>query len=189
MPSRSKFALLLVLRRDREGAHVDKERQRIGDDDVGGEDLEVVPVDERPNLEVRPESPGASDTCREDHHGGEEGWGSIRQCMPFAREMELVQFIRYANFPPVRSSVPSTSYAGSSAHNARLSAYQPNVPSAPSTLIKPVQPGHPTCCFKISLPCHQPLMRESVFAVKVWRRVSSAGAGQPVTSLQAKAKT
>lgn len=112
----------------------------------------------------------------------------ILACEWYLPQARTIPFILYFKRPPLFSSDPSTSYAGRTAHSAKLSPYQPNVPSAPSTLIKPANPGHPVSCFKVSSPCCHPDLVDNNGAENNLRGESSEGAGQPVTSLQRKAK-
>ena len=93
----------------------------------------------------------------------------------------------YFNLPPLLNSTPSVSYAGNRAHNAKLNPYHPKVPRTASTLIKPAQPGQPTSSFNVSIPCCHPDFVDRRGAVNSFPGDSSAGAGQPVTSLQTNA--
>ncbi|KAI7001191.1 Delta(14)-sterol [Hortaea werneckii] len=118
MTTGSKLTKLLVARLYLEGTDVDVCGEREGDQEVRGHQLEVIAVDECPDLEVwakRP-SPGGAD-AQDDQSGRECCSQAVRYWHPRNRHSERpfhLQFIRYISLPPDLSSVPSTSLAGRS---------------------------------------------------------------------------
>lgn len=73
VPTRRELALVGVAGPDGEGAEVDVCGQGVGDEDVGGEELEVVAVDERPHGEVRAHHPRAGSADGQDRGRRNEG--------------------------------------------------------------------------------------------------------------------
>ena len=66
----SELSLLLVMRLDSEGLDVNECCKRIGNNETAGQKLDVVAIDERPDLELGTKNPG---TCGADDHDGESG--------------------------------------------------------------------------------------------------------------------
>lgn len=118
MTAGSQLTKLLVARLNLEGTDVDVCGERKGDDEVRSHQLEVVAVDEGPDLEVwakRPSSGGAD--SQDDQSGRECFIDAVRYCVLHHAEGERpfdLQFMRYISLPPDLSSVPSTSLAGKS---------------------------------------------------------------------------
>lgn len=107
--------------------------------------------------------------------------------MMSSTELSSIPLNLYFSLPPVTSSVPSTSCAGSTTNSTKLSAYHANVPSAASTVINPVKPGHPVSLASVSCACSQGVWVDKAGGVNSLLGLVSDGAGQPVTSLQRKA--
>ena len=73
MATLGKLALFFVVRFDGERTSVYVCSQCIRDYDAARQNLDVVAVNERPNLEVRTKDPGTSCTSNHNGDGGEEG--------------------------------------------------------------------------------------------------------------------
>jgi len=73
VPTRRELALVGVAGLDGEGAEVDVCGQGVGDEDVGGEKLEVVAVDERPDGKVCAHRPRAGSADGQDRGRRNEG--------------------------------------------------------------------------------------------------------------------
>ena len=105
--------MLWVARLNTEGADVDVGREEVGDEDVRGQDLEVVVGDEGPQGELGALGNGAGEADDEGEDGGGEGCGELE---PTAQrggcncQCSLLNL--YFRRPPSESGVPSTMVPG-----------------------------------------------------------------------------
>lgn len=76
VPTGCKLALLLVARRNGKRAYVDKDGERKSNQDATRENLEIVAVDEGPDLEVGAKDPSTGCASDENDDCGEECWTS-----------------------------------------------------------------------------------------------------------------
>lgn len=74
VPACCQFSHLSIASFDREGANVDPDGKRVCDDDVAGEELDVVVVDEGPDGESGALNDGSRGEDDEHGNGREEGW-------------------------------------------------------------------------------------------------------------------
>lgn len=72
MATRRKLALLWISLLDLERLDVDEDGEGVGDENICGEDLNVVAVDKRPELVIWAQNPGSSGACDEDEECGQE---------------------------------------------------------------------------------------------------------------------